>query len=512
MSDHEKAIRKMALWRKDWNVFARDVLGARLDSEQQAILYSVQTNPLTAVASGVSRGKDFTSAVAAVCFMYLTPRFNKDGIMSKNTKVFMTAPSQRQVESIMMPEVSRLFAKAKFLPGRMTASGIKTDYREWFLSGFKASDDNMEAWSGLHAANIMFVVTEASGMSQTVFDAIEGNLQGNSRLLIVFNPNVTTGYAANAIRSERFKSFRLNSLHAENVVRKEVVIPGQVDWRWVDDHVREWCTPIKNKDDFIEAEGDFEWEGQLWRPNDLARVKILGMFPKVSQDVLIPYEWIEAANKNWKELVAEEFMPARALSLGVDVAGMGRDSSVLCKRYGNFVSEFVEHQSGGKADHMHVAGLVWNSLKSRNDKAYIDTIGEGAGVLSRLEEMNEPLEYDKKKKVFSCKFSEGARDLADETGEYEFANMRAYLYWKVRDWLNPRNGYGAALPPNQRLAEELTNMHWMFQSNGHIIIEAKEKIKERIGRSPDLSDSLANSFYPFGDFGLSDEEILKKMR
>lgn len=502
----------MELWRADWNRFAYEVLGARLDSEQEEILEAIHLNHLVSVSSGTSRGKDFLSAVAALCFMYLTPRFDKAGNLTKNTKVFMTAPSGRQVEQIMMPEVSRLWLKAGFLPGRMISTGIKTAYREWFLSGFKADDSNMEAWSGLHAANIMFVVTEASGMSQTVFDAIEGNLQGNSRLLIVFNPNVTTGYAAQSVTSERFKSFRLNSLHAENVVRKEVVIPGQVDFRWVDDHVKAWCTEIYNESDFNEADGDFVFEGKMWRPNDLARVKILGMFPKVSEDVLIPQEWILAANKNWVEMQQDGFTPVRSLSLGVDVAGMGRDSSVLCKRYDNYVSEFVAHQSGGKADHMHVAGLVWNALKGTNDKAYIDTIGEGAGVLSRLEEMNEELEYEKRKKVFSCKFSEGARSLSDDTGEYVFANMRAYLFWKIRDWLNPRNGYYAALPPNELLAQELSNIHWKFQSNGSIIIESKDDIKARIGRSPDYSDALANSFYPYGDIGLSDEEILKKMR
>ena len=93
-------------------------------------------------------------------------------------------------------------------------------------------------------------------MSETIFSAIEGNLQGNSRLLIVFNPNVTTGYAARAMKSERFKKFRLNSLNAENVVSKKNVIPGQVDWRWVDDHVNAWCTPIR-KEDFNEGDGDF---------------------------------------------------------------------------------------------------------------------------------------------------------------------------------------------------------------------------------------------------------------
>ncbi len=266
----------------------------------------------------------------------------------------------------------------------MVADDVRTGYEEWFLTGFKADDNATEAWSGFHAVNTMFVVTEATGLAEKTFDAIEGNLQGNSRLLIVFNPNITTGYAARAMKSPRFSKFRLNSLNAENVVSKQRIIPGQVDYEWVKDKVETWASPITHLE-FNEGEGDFEFEGKLYRPNDLFRVKVLGMFPKVGEDVLIPYEWIEIANQKWLEhgphLIHGDEKKNR---LGVDVAGMGRDESVLCHRYGKFVHKFEGYQAGGKADHMHVAGMVAKELSKRGAKAFIDTIGEGAGVYSRL--------------------------------------------------------------------------------------------------------------------------------
>lgn len=491
----------MIAWRKDWCLFAKEVLKSRLDEEQKAILRSVQFNPMTAVASGTSRGKDYVAAVAAMCFMYLTPRFDKNGKLVKNTKIAMTAPTARQVQNIMIPEISRLFRNAGFLPGRLLSSGIRTDYEEYFLTGFKAGDDNTEAWSGFHAVNTMFIVTEASGISEATYNAIEGNLQGNSRFLIVFNPNITTGYAARAMKSDRFSKFRLNSLNAENVVNKKLVIPGQVDYDWVKDKVLNWCSPIQEID-FNAGEGDFEWEGGLYRPNDLFRVKVLGMFPKVSEDVLIPYEWIEIANENWRKLQDEGFKPVKSCKLGSDVAGMGRDDSVLCPRYGNYVPKFEVHQSSGKADHMHVAGMHIPFIADKKAKAYIDTIGEGAGVYSRLQELGY-------RNVYSCKYSESARGLHDITGQYEFANMRAYCYWAVRDWLNPKNGFGAALPPCDKLMEEATETKWFFMSDGRIAIEKKDEIKKRIKRSPDYFDSLANTFYPRDYESVSDEELLR---
>ena len=280
------ALKYLAEWRNDWCAFASDVLRANLDDEQKAVLRSVQKNPMTAVASGTSRGKDFVAACAALCFMYLTPEWDDDGNLIRNTKIALSAPSQRQVENIMTPEVRRLFRNAGILPGRLVANDIRTDYEEYFLTGFKADNKNQEVWSGFHAANVMFIITEASGVSETIFSAIEGNLQGNSRLLLVFNPNITTGYAANAMKSERFAKFRLDSLNATNVTAKREIIPGQVNYEWVEDKVKHWCNPI-TKEEYNEGEGDFLFENNLYRPNDLFRVKVRGMFPKVSEDVLI---------------------------------------------------------------------------------------------------------------------------------------------------------------------------------------------------------------------------------
>lgn len=490
----------MRAWRTDWNKFVREVLKARLDREQQAIIESVQHHARTAVASGTARGKDFVSACASLCFMYLTPRF-RDGKLIANTKVAMTAPTGRQVANIMTPEVRRLLRQAEVLPGRLVGGGIRTDYEEWFLTGFKADEHNHEAWSGFHAVNTMFVVTEASGIAQSIFDAIEGNLQGNSRLLLVFNPNVTTGYAAQAMKSPRFNRFRLDSLNAENVIQKAHIIPGQVDYDWVRDKVEHWCSRI-SRQEMNEGEGDFVFEGGFYRPNDLFRVKVRGMFPKVSEDALIPYEWIEIANKRWEQYQSEGFASGKSVLLGVDVAGMGRDNSVLIARQGNYIARIEAHQSGGQADHMHVAGMVAQYLKDSKARAFIDTIGEGAGVYARLQELGY-------RNAVSCKFSEGAKSLKDITGVYSFANMRAYCYWAMRDWLNPRNNFQPALPPCDELLQEATEVHWAFRSDGSIAIEPKEDIKKRLGRSPDYLDALASTFYPRGAMAVSDEELLR---
>ena len=489
-------------WRADWVRFCHEALGVTLDAEQQAIVRAVQHCPRVSVASGTARGKDFVAACCAMCFMYLTPRWRRNASgaieLAENTKVALTAPTDRQVKNIMLPEISRLYHRARrrnvSLPGRITAYDIRTTSEEWFLTGFKADEHNHEAWSGFHAVHTMFVVTEATGISDDTFAAIEGNLQGDSRILLVFNPNTPVGYAAHSQRSDRWTRFQLNSLTAPNVTERRVVIPGQVDYEWVADKVRNWCSPIR-EDEVTAEQDDFEFEGRWYRPEDLFRKKVLGRFPKVSDDVLIPSQWLELAHERWRRCGGVEPRCEGMKVLGVDVAGMGRDSSCFCYRHGAYVRPLATFNSGGRADHMRVAGEIVDQ-RHREPGLYvsIDTIGEGAGVFSRCVELDDP------RHVISCKYSEAARrgdrDLTDVTGQYRFVNMRAYLHWCVRDWLNPRNETGAMLPPDARLDEEAAEIKWEFRSDGRIIIEPKDDIRKRLGRSTDRFDSLANTFYP----------------
>jgi hypothetical protein len=250
--------------------------------------------------------------------------------------------------------------------------------------------------------------------------------------------------------------------------------------------------------EFLDSEGDFtcaiDGIKKTYRPNDLFRAKVRGLFPKVSEDTLIPLYWVQLANERWLKSEKKE---KKHLRLGIDVAGMGRDSSVYSFRYENRVERFESVQSGGEPNHMEIAGKTVSYLnRGVKGKAFIDTIGEGAGVYSRLVELNI-------KDVFSVKFSASGKwndePLKDITDVYEFLNMRAYLYWCLRDWLNPAHKFNAELPPDDELTQELTEIKYKFRSDGKIQIEPKEEIHKRLKRSPDKSDSLANTFYPVPD-------------
>ena len=67
-----------------------------------------------------------------------------------------------------------------------------------------------------------------------------------------------------------------------------------------------------------------------------------------------------------------------------------------------------------------------------------------------------------------------------------FANLRAQMHWRLREDL--RRGY-VALPNDRELFEDLTTPTWEAR-NGRILVESKEHIRKRLGRSPDKGDAV----------------------
>ena len=473
-----------------WNLFIKEALGIRLDFEQRRIVRGVQHNRRVSVRSGNARGKDYVAASLALCNV----------VLRNPSKTILTAPTGRQVTAVMMAEISQMYKNSKVrIGGELLTSRIKFEDTEHYLLGFKAADKNMEAWSGYHSPNIMVIVTEASGLEKENFDAIEGILQGDSRLVIIFNPIRTSGEAFTSTRDPAYKKFRLNSLKSVNVRAKKILIPGQVDWQWVNERVGKagWSRTI-SEEEFDKTMYDFRWEGKCYRPSNLFMIKVLGEFPRESADVLIPYSWIEAANDRWLEWNDGAKLESHPTFIGVDVAGMGRDYTVCVHRMYNIVKQIeVFNIRKDPLVHMHIAGEVMQRLKPIFGGA-IDSIGEGAGVYSRMME----LECNN---IISAKGSYSAEGLYDISGEREFANMRAYLFWAIRDALNPAFGFNLALPPDDELTQELTEIHYETMSNGKIKIEKKDNIKVSIGRSPDKADALSLSFYPVsGDNGIEE--------
>jgi len=76
-------------------------------------------------------------------------------------------------------------------------------------------------------------------------------------------------------------------------------------------------------------------------------------------------------------------------------------------------------------------------------------------------------------------------------GKLGLHNKRTEVYWRFREALDPSQQWGSpiALPPDQELLADLTAPRYEVR-NGAVVLERAEKVKERIGRSPDKGSAV----------------------
>ena len=204
------------------------------------------------------------------------------------------------------------------------------------------------------------------------------------------------------------------------------------------------------------------------------RIRVLGEFPRSDDDTIIPMELLESA-KN-RDVV---FNPDAEVVWGLDVARFGSDSSVLCKRKVNVVTDLTRWRN---LDLMQLTGAVvaqyeGTDFKERPSEILVDSIGLGAGVVDRLRELGLP--------------ARGINVSESPALGQTYLNLRAELWHKAKAWLEKRD---CKLPNNEDLIAELATVRYQFTSNGKIKIESKDDIRRRGMKSPDMADAFVLTF------------------
>ena len=210
---------------------------------------------------------------------------------------------------------------------------------------------------------------------------------------------------------------------------------------------------------------------QTETPENLFRQEYLCDFTASRTDVLIPIDLVLAAQKRFYN---EYELRGAPKILGVDPARFGDDRSVIIRRQG--LQSFAPRVLA-KLDNVQLAGLVAQEIKDfRPDAVFVDA-GQGAGVIDVLRSLG----YEVTEVPF------GGAPL--QAGRYR--NKRAELWGEMAEWIR----HGGALPEQETtLANELASAVYDFDEAGKMRLEAKDKIKARLGKSPDLADALALTF------------------
>ena len=191
---------------------------------------------------------------------------------------------------------------------------------------------------------------------------------------------------------------------------------------------------------------------------------------------VIPTEWVRIAQARWSEEGGRGLIMD---SMGVDVARGGRDETVLALRYAWWFAPLVTFPGSATPDGPTVAGHVVSRLRD-NAPVHVDVIGVGGSVYDHLKGNNVH--------VMPINGANGTEE-RDRNKQLGFVNMRALLWWRMREALDPVTGQKLALPPDSSLAADLCAPRWELKARG-IQVESKEDIIERLGRSPDKGDAL----------------------
>jgi len=449
-----KAISRAA--KADPVVYAQEVFGLTVWSKQRDVLRAARDFDRVSVRSGHKVSKSTSAAV--LCWW-----FTSDEKARAEARAIISAPTGRQVAEIVWREIVALHTRAAKLgyrlpiPGKRPGTGVRYgDGRE--IVGFTIDEGQPEAIAGFSGANLLFVLDEASGIGDPVFEALDGNAAAGARFFLISNPTRTAGAFFDSQQPRSiYRSLHISSEDSPNITG-EATIRGLATAAWRD-----------------------QMYAKYGRDSIVCAVRVRGEFPSGADDEVFGASLVREAMARAVDLGGE-------LALGLDVAGFGGDENILAARRGSRVLPLVAIEPGESHE---IAGRALRATRklrrspAERPQLRIDANGVGAGVFGVL--VSDGFDWDDEHFVPR----DEVEAIAVNTGERAFdeaiyANLRAELHFTARDWLRD----GGALPDDEALDEELRAPRYSLDRLNRILVEPKLKIRARLGRSPDRSDAV----------------------
>jgi hypothetical protein len=217
-----------------------------------------------------------------------------------------------------------------------------------------------------------------------------------------------------------------------------------------------------------------EWLRDYGEDSDWCRVRIFGLPPRASELQFIDKERIEEARKRRVEVLDGE-----PLICGVDVSGGGAAWNILRFRRGldarSIPAIRIPGEHGRDRELMVAKCAEVLSDKELDVRMMFIDAAFGAVIVERL----KMLGY---RNVMEVNFG-------GESPNVHQLNKRAYMYNLMKDWL-----VKGSIDEDERLAVDLATPGYKINHSGKLVIESKEELVKRLGRSPDDGDALALTF------------------
>lgn len=200
-------------------------------------------------------------------------------------------------------------------------------------------------------------------------------------------------------------------------------------------------------------------------PEDWVRRFLEGSWDELSSgDMVIPGEWIRLAINREIEIEDKKV-------IGADIARFGDDEIVISSLQGN---RLVEQDISNKQSLMETVGRIINKRKKFNARILaVDDAALGGGVTDRLREMDEDV----------MAINGGERAIQED----KFVNLKTEMWWYARELFE--KGL-VSIINDPILIRQLGAVKYHYRSNGKTVVEPKDEVKTRLGRSPDRADAF----------------------
>lgn len=443
----KRALAKIARWRIDPIAMVREEFHAEPDKWQARALKAAADGKVDRIALKACKGPGKTAVLAWIVLWFLA--------CHKDAKVGCTSITEGNLTTNLWPELAKWMKASSFFTAAFVWTKTRVENREdpenWFAVArtwpkSANPEAQADALAGLHADFVMFVLDESGGIPQAVMVTAEAVLATGKRCLVVQagNPTHTTGPLHRACTIDK---------HLWTVI----TITGDPD--------------DPERSPRIKLDWARQQIASYGRDNPWVMVNVLGQFPPSSINALLGVEEVEAAMQRHLSPDLYEFAQRR---LGIDVARFGDDRTVIFPRQGlaSFRPVIMRNvRTTAIAARAAQAIADWGA-----ELTFVDDSGHwGHGVIDNLVTANIP-------GVVPVVYN-------DKALSPRYKNRRCEM------WINGckaiRNG--AALPNIPEMVGELTEPTYTF-IGGVFVLESKEQIKERLGRSPDLADAYMQTY------------------
>ena len=435
---------RFAAWADDPVLMVQELFGVEPDAWQRDVLEAFpRTNR---IAMQACKGPGKTALLSWCVWNFLLTR--------KHPKIACTSISGANLSDNLWTELAKWQNVSPLLKQMFTWTKTRifaTDHPEtWWASArawSQSADPSKQedTLAGLHADYLLFVLDEAGGIPNSVMAAAEAGLSTGieTKIMLAGNPTHLEGPLYDAATRDRSK-WHLTEITGDPDDPKR---SPRVSIDWAREQIEKW-----GKD------------------NPWVLVNVFGKFPPSSINTLLSIEDVRTAMGRHLKSTDYNFAPK---VIGVDVARQGDDSTVMFPRQGR--AAFVPVQLRN-ATSTHVSGRLSQAEdKWGADATFVDaTGGWGWGVIDCHRQLGrDPIPVE-----FSGKAS-----------SERYFNKRSEMWFAMAQWIKE----GGALPDVPELVAELTVPTYTFKGD-RLLLEPKEQIKERLGRSPDFADALALTF------------------